>query len=75
MRDRRWLVILSAAAAACAGPAGFGAQSPMDNKQAHDLAQLVDRSKNLVFVGQARKVVQCNARGEKGAKGPFPTRL
>jgi hypothetical protein len=69
MRDRRWLVILSALAAACAGPLA-SAHSPMDNKQAHDLAQLVDRS-NLVFVGQARKVVYRNARGEKG-EGPIP---
>jgi hypothetical protein len=69
MRDRRWLVILSALAAACAGPMA-SAHSPMDNKQAHDLAQLVDRS-NLVLVGQARKVVYRNARGEKG-EGPIP---
>ena len=62
-------VLTTVLAVVCANKLAF-AHSPMENKQAHDLARLVDQS-NLVFTGQARKIVYRNARGESG-EGVIP---
>jgi hypothetical protein len=64
MQRKLYLGMVAALAAAFVG-VDASAQAPMENKQARDLAQLVDRS-NLIFIGQAEKVVYRNAQGDQG---------
>jgi hypothetical protein len=58
------LLIVAVFATAFASPLA-SAHVCYENKQARDLAQLVDRS-NLVFIGKAQKVVYRNAQGDRG---------
>jgi hypothetical protein len=64
MRRKLHLVIVAAFAAAFAG-ANATAHGPMENDPARDLVQLVDRS-NLIFIGQAQKIIYRNAQGDQG---------